>query len=410
MDDRKSIAYCPHCDPYKVRASHIPNRIMNMLSLPWLMFPSVTHTRIAPSFLYTFANRFFNKAFVRGLLTVRVLQEVNASDDDEGLYNRSLVVVREARKQGVHIKAIKLLGKTGTGLYSMERNGKKVIFDGLPHADIEEPLTHDFSDKNKLKHFLHSKNVPYPHGKVFKHHKSAIQFVEKELGFPVVVKPPTGSLSRHTFCNINTPEELEDAVRAVQLISNEFLVEKFIRGDVHRVTVVGGDVLAACRRELPNVVGDGKHTIRELIEIKNQHLLRGEHHQKNYTLKKISLNDKTIGILKQQGMTFDHILPKDKKVYLHDKLVLSAGADIHDVTDVMHRENIQMFERVYDACGSRVIGVDFIAQDISMPYYEQNCGVIEVNGVPYIDMHHYPVTGKSRNVAGAIVNQVLKEL
>ena len=409
MENKEKTVYCPHCDPYKVRASHIPDRIANKLSLLWLIFRPVKYTIKSSPFVYSSASKFFSKVFIRGLLAIRILQEVNAADDDEGLYNRSLVVVREARKKGINIKALKFFGRNGTGLFSLELNGKKNIFDGLPHANIEEPLSHVFSDKNKLKHFLQEKNIPHPHGEVFRHYKNAIQFVEKELGFPVVIKPRSGSLSRHTFCNIKTPQELQDAVLAVQSISNEFLVEKFIKGDVYRITVVDGNVIAACRRELPNVVGDGKHTVRELIEAKNQHSLRGDHHQKNYTLKKISFSNRATIILKQQGMDFDNILPKDEKVYLHDKIVLSAGADIHDVTGLMHKENIGMFKCVYDVCNSKVIGIDFIAQDISLPYHSQNCGVIEVNGVPYIDMHHYPTTGKPQDVAEAILNWVLKQ-
>ncbi|MDP3790961.1 MAG: hypothetical protein Q8R38_02835 [Candidatus Omnitrophota bacterium] len=33
-------------------------------------------------------------------------------------------------------------------------------------------------------------------------------------------------------------------------------------------------------------------------------------------------------------------------------------------------------------------------------------GIIEANSLPYIDMHHFPVTGAPRNVAGAILDEV----
>ena len=70
----------------------------------------------------------------------------------------------------------------------------------------------------------------------------------------------------------------------------------------------------------------------------------------------------------------------------------------------MHPENKILFKKVYELCKAPLIGIDFITKDISIPYYEQKCAIIEVNSLPYIDMHHYPVTGKERNVAGRILD------
>lgn len=211
-------------------------------------------------------------------------------------------------------------------------------------------------------------------------------------------------MSKHTICNIKTENQLKEAVKIAKIISKEFVVEKFIKGDVHRITVINNNVVASCFREPPNVIGDGKRAIQELIEIKNQNPFRGTIHQKNFTLRKISITPKTIFLLNQQNLNLDSILPIGKKAYLHNKIVLAAGADIHDTTDKIHSENIILFQKIYKLCKAPLIGIDFITKDISKPYYEQKCAIIEVNSLPYIDMHHYPVTGKKRNVAGHILD------
>ena len=160
-------------------------------------------------------------------------------------------------------------------------------------------------------------------------------------------------------------------------------------------------------REAPNVTGDGAHTVAERIEIKNEHSWRGEAHQKNFTLHKIVADESAQVFLAKRGLTVESVLPKGTKVYLRDKIILKSGADIHDKTDEVHPDNIALFEKVSRLCESPLIGLDFICQDISRPHHQQECAVLEANSLPYIDMHHYPVTGKPRNVAGLIMDYVL---
>jgi len=341
--------------------------------------------------------------FFRILLLLKILREVEPQDSDEELYNRSLVVVREARKRGIKIKSLKFFGK-GTNHFSIEINGSKKFFEGLPHLVVEHVSPVDFDDKGKLKKLLQKENLPCPRGSTFRDYSSALRYIRDTIGFPVVVKPRSGSLSKHTTCNIKTENQLQDAIKIAKIISKEFVVEEFIEGDVHRITIVDGNIVASCLREPPNVVGDGKHTIRELIEIKNQNPIRGFGHQKNFTLHKIMVSTRTNFLLSSQNLNLDSVPSNGQKVYLHDKVILACGADIHDTTDKIHPENKILFKKVYELCKAPLIGIDFITKDISIPYYEQKCAIIEVNSLPYIDMHHYPVTGKERNVAGHILD------
>lgn len=395
---------CLHCDPYPNNSIHISEK------LEMLLFPITALFNLLERLLQRFP-RFhiaFNKAIVGGflktLIALKILREVDAQDSDEKLYNRSLVVVREARKRGIMIKSFKFFGKT-TNLFSIEVNGFKKIFEGLPHLVVEHTSSVDFGDKGKLKLLLKKEGLPHPQGRVFRNYYQTLQYVKDTVGFPVVVKPRLGSLSKHTTCNIKTENQLQEAIRIARMINKEFVVEEFIKGNVHRVTVVNGDVIASCLREPPNVIGDGKHNIQELIEIKNQN--RGTSHQRNFTLHKILVSAKTNSLLTSQNLNLDSVPPNGKKIYLHDKVILACGADIHDTTDEIHPENKILFKKVYGLCKASLIGIDFITSDISRPHYEQKCAVIEVNSLPYIDMHHYPVTGKERNVAGHILDHYI---
>jgi len=394
---------CLYCDPYSNSSSHISEKLeMLLFPIIALFSPFGRLLQRFPRF-HLAINRAMLGGLLKTLLVLKIFREVEAQDFDEGLYNRSLVVVREARKRGIKIKSLRFFGKD-TNHFSIEANGVKNFFEGLPHLVIEHIFSLDFDEKGKLKELLQKEGLPHPQGRVFLDYLPALRYVKNILGFPVVVKPSSGSLSKHTTCNIQTENQLRKAIEVAKIVNRQFVVEEFIKGDVHRVTMVNGDMVASCLREPPNVVGDGKHTIRELIEIKNQNPIRGAMRQKNFTLHKIIISARTNLLLSSRNLNLDSVLPNGEKVYLHDKVILACGADIHDTTDKVHPENKILFKRVYELCNIPLIGIDFIIKDISKPYYEQKCAVIEVNSLPYIDMHHYPVTGKERNVASHILD------
>ncbi|MEK7101696.1 MAG: hypothetical protein AAB882_00890 [Patescibacteria group bacterium] len=404
MDDA-GADLCPHCDPYPNKASHLHEKIENVL-FPLVHFfinPFEATIKNFPRFNEALKN-FVGNGVLKTLLICGVLKEVGVEDSDDGLYNRSLVVAREARHRGIEIKAIKFLGVGGTNNFSIGATGNKNFFEGLPHITMGHTSRIDFDDKSKFKKLLEEHGAPHARGDVFHTYALALQYVQKSIGFPAVVKPRSGSLSKHTTCRIKNEVELLEAIRIAKIISNEFIVEEFIPGDVHRITLVGGTVVASCLRKPPNVIGDGTHSVEELIEQKNKDPRRGPINKRNFTLHTIPTSNKTVSVLASQNLTLTSILANDRKVYLHDKVILGCGADIHDTTDTMHLDNISLFEKVGALCAEPVIGIDFIASDISRSYLEQKCAILEANSLPYIDMHHYPVTGHARDVAGAVLD------
>ena len=342
----------------------------------------------------------------RALLIVRILKEADIADNDETLSNRTLVVAREAAKRGIVVKAFKFLGRESTNFFSLKIKNKKIFFEVLPTEEITKIAKIDFDDKFKFKRILKSNNLPCAEGERFIKIKPALAYAEK-LGFPLAVKPNNSSLSKHVTCDIQNETDLKKSIRIAQIINPYFIVEKFIGGHTHRVTLVNHEVAGCCMREAPNVTGDGVHTIAELIEIKNRHPWRGESHQKNFTLHKIIIDESARSFLAKQGYSLESILPEGTKAYLRDKIILKSGADIHDKTDEVHPDNIALFEKISRLCEAPLIGLDFICQDISRPYHQQECAVLEANSLPYIDMHHYPTTGKPRNIAGLVVDYVL---
>ena len=398
---------CPHCDPIVSHPYHFSEKVGNFL-FPLKQFFEPAERLLGKKFPKLLPNihRIVLYNLFRAFLVIRTLKEVDISDDDETLPNRTLVVAREAAKRGISVKSFKFLGKDRTNFFSIKIKNKKIIFEVLPTEDIAKISKIDFDDKDKFKQILKSDNLPRAKGECFHNAKEGIIYAKK-LGFPLVVKPRLGSLSKHITCNIQNEADLKKAIHIAQIINPEFIVEKFIKGDVHRVTLVDHKMAGCCLREAPNVIGDGMHTITELIEIKNEHPWRGETHHKNFTLHKIIIDENTQFFLAKQGLTMESVLPPGTKAYLHSKIILKCGADIHDKTDEVHPDNIALFQKISRLCDTPLVGLDFICQDISRPYHRQECAVLEANSLPYIDMHHYPLTGQPRNVAEMVMDYAL---
>ena len=144
-----------------------------------------------------------------------------------------------------------------------------------------------------------------------------------------------------------------------------------------------------------NVIGDGKKTITELVEIKNQDPLRG----KGYVtpLEKIRLEENAELFLKQQGKNFDYIPKKDEIVYLRENSNISTGGDSVDYTDDIPQKFKDIAVNAAKAAGAKICGVDMMLEDYSDE--NTNYAIIELNFNPAIHIHSYPYKGKERNIA-----------
>ena len=106
----------------------------------------------------------------------------------------------------------------------------------------------------------------------------------------------------------------------------------------------------------------------------------------------------------------DSVIEKGRVITFSQKTSRGCGGTTTEVTSITHPDNREMLEQVGKFLGDPLIGVDFIMEDITKSWKEeQHCGVIECNSLPFIDLHHYVMFGKPDNVAGALWDLVLPE-
>jgi len=168
--------------------------------------------------------------------------------------------------------------------------------------------------------------------------------------------------------------------------------------------VIDGKLEAVSKRVPGHIVGDGKRTAAELIEIVNSDPRRGVGHEK--VLTRLELDKTAKEHLAEVGYD-ENDVPKDGEVvFLRSTANLSTGGTAVDVTDIVHPDNRNMAERAIKAIGLDIGGVDFLSADISQSYKDISAGICEVNAAPGFRMHVAPSEGKPRDVAGAVMEML----
>lgn len=167
--------------------------------------------------------------------------------------------------------------------------------------------------------------------------------------------------------------------------------------------------MACAKRQPASIVGDGYSTVCELIDKRNNDPRRGKPNQLNSTLHAVEKTDNLIKVLNQQNINFQTKLKKGKKIIISYKINSGNGADIINVTKNVHPDIKNLLERCHKTLNIPISGLDFICAHISSSWKTQSFGIIENNGSPYIDIHHYPSEGEPINVASKIWDFVLDE-
>ncbi|MFL9913072.1 cyanophycin synthetase [Paraburkholderia sp. RL17-337-BIB-A] len=259
------------------------------------------------------------------------------------------------------------------------------------------------SDKEETNRTLRDAGLPVPHQRKVYRACDAVVSAE-QLGYPVVVKPLDCNHGKGVSIKLTTPEQVELAYKRARKYSHAVLVESYIPGSDYRMLVVNDQLVAVARRVPAHVVGDGLHTVEQLVEEANRDSRRGAGHEN--VLTRIELGDTAQSVLGAAGYDVKTVPVAGESVYLCATANLSTGGTSIDVTDQVHPDNREMAVRAVKAIGLDVAGVDFITTDIAASYREVGGAMCEVNASPGLRMHLAPSEGAARDVAGAIVDML----
>ena len=259
------------------------------------------------------------------------------------------------------------------------------------------------SDKDMTNRLLSAAGLPVPRSDSVRTLRGALQ-AARRIGYPVVIKPLDGNHGRGVVLNITDDHELEAGYDVAKAESRRgwLQVESFITGSDYRFLVVGGRIAAVAERVPAHVIGDGSHTVAELVEITNADPRRGVGHEK--VLTRIRVDEGAESIVASQGLTMDSVPESGQMVKLALTANMSTGGISIDRTTEAHPDNIEIAEEAARVVGLDVAGIDFIAPDITAPVREAGGAICEVNAAPGFRMHTHPTIGEPQYIAKPVID------
>ena len=224
----------------------------------------------------------------------------------------------------------------------------------------------------------------------------------QKIGFPVVVKPNSGSQGAHVALVANK-QEFYPALRRIFKSDRIALVQQCVHGKDYRVVVLDKKIVSAYERIPLNIIGNGTSTITQLLAAK----------QKSFRVSKrdtlINLKDPRIANkLKQQKLTLHSIIPKNERVFLLDNANLSSGGDSIDVTSTIHPDFKKLAIKLTADMGLRLCGVDLMIDgDISEK--PKAYWIIEINSAPGLD-HYVTIGSVQQKIVEDLYREVLQHM
>lgn len=311
------------------------------------------------------------------------------------------LIIKEAFKRDIKVDII----DRKANFIRLTKNGKVEYLQQATRTSADTyiaPLL--MGNKVATKKVLAEKGIKVPQGKEYHNPAEAVADFSEYQGLGVVVKPNTTNFGMgiKILKSGFSEDDYKNALEFAFQYDDTVLVEEFIEGKEFRFLLIGEEVVAILHRIPANVVGDGTHSIRELIEEKNKNPLRGKGYKR--PLEKIDMGDTEKAFLEKQGKNFDMVPGKDETVYLRKNSNISTGGDSIDFTDQVHEGYKKLAIEAMLAAGARITGADIIIHDIKEAPDENNYGIIELNFNPAIHIHTFPAQGKDRKPAGKVLN------
>lgn len=364
---------------------------------------------------------------------------------------RALVLWQEAEKRGIDMQELLIFGypfdmyearlkikdpprlassETGLGLKTITFSGlprpsgytnkwldlmddkwlfkKKFMDEGLP-----VPLgasCSSFSQAKSIFTKIQERSVPIPYrgtGQVYGR-PGPMSPMNRHATQPVIVKPRAGSRGRHSTTFISDERDLHQAFKIAKRLCYWVMVEDQLSGPVYRATVVNFELCGVLRGDPPQVVGDGENRIADLIQTKNKAAHPGvkdiatDEAMGVFLERSVPIYGRSLTPMNRHATAFDYIPEKGQTINLSEKIGVNYGGSSSEDFEICHPDNKELFIKAAKILGDPIVGFDFIIPDISKSYKDQKSGFIEVNSLPFINLHHDPLLGKPRNIAAKV--------
>lgn len=227
-----------------------------------------------------------------------------------------------------------------------------------------------------------------------------VQQVILRLGFPVVVKPVYGEKGYGVTAGVSSTQELISAVKPLVDEGRSVLVDKYLNGREYRIMVYDGAIVGVTKRSKPEIIGDGKHNVKRLIQLFNE--------GKGKSFKCHNVNER---LIKEQGLIMSDVPSSGQKVVISNVANMSNGGGVDNVDLIeIHPDNLAMFKMAAQVCDLKLTGIDFITPSLLIPYHKMQgeCGILEMNTGPGMGVHYHAHGEKKYDFIDGFIKRLFK--
>ena len=264
----------------------------------------------------------------------------------------------------------------------------------LNYACLDDPVALRVAGNKPLVHrLLQEQGLETPAHAVFGLHSFDIarEFL-KQHHSPCVVKPASGTgAGQGVTTGICNDRQLRQAAFRAGGYASDLIIEKQMSGANLRLLYLDGQLLDAVERQPPQVTGDGKRTIRQLIDNLNEQRLDRGHEVAQVTLP-IDLDLKQT--LAQQKLSLRSIPDHGRVVTLKTVINDNMADENVSVINQISSELIESGRQAARAVGLRLAVVDFVTPDYTKPLSDVGGVILEVNSTPGFHIHYAQRNGR----------------
>ncbi len=306
----------------------------------------------------------------------------------------SRIIIQEAETLGLNVEII----SNKDHLFRISDGNTSMLICELFSITLDPNCEAYRLSKNKdLTYALWDKaGIPFPK---YYHFKNLVDFNERlpdlNLVFPLITKEGGGSKSINVHMDIRSKKQLQSAALTY---AGKFIAQQMVTGKEYRLLIYKGRLLGALHMIPPHVVGDGKHTVQELIDIAN---LAKE--------KRIKITPGVLVTLEKSGHSLASVLPNGETLVLQKNSRLSEGGTSRDCTSEVHPDFVELAWSAVKATNLGLGGIDLICSDISASPQSQSPAFLEVNTYPDLTIHYFPTEGAPQPVAKHILSDIFSK-
>lgn len=315
-------------------------------------------------------------------------------EPEEELNPYAMIIINEARKRGIRVDILDPIDN----YFKLSSGGTSIICrESLTELTSSISMSR-CSDKKTTTRILKKAGLSVPDQMLASKPLENQAFLQKHGC--IVVKPAVGEQGAGITVDVRTKNELETAINFAQQVCKDVLLEEMVIGEDLRIIVIDYKVVAAATRRPPTIIGDGQHTVLQLIKKQSRRRERATGGES-----KIPLDEELKRTVHNAGYVLDDILPNGTELQVRKAANLHVGGTIHDVTNELHEDIAEAAIKAAHALQIPVTGLDFIVPSLSEPNYV----IIEANERPGL-ANHEPQPTAERFIDFLFPQSIVREI